>query len=310
MNANDLPHFPGTLLRKSQRAVLSVRMNLGLIDILKLADFDPTIPTRLVRHQDRRYPVDELRRNGWLELYQSYQGKPKFRGAKQIVSFYGLPGTRAGFFGVYKVLEEREHASAFRRLQESCAWSEEWNRDAKFYYELERDVRFDDLRDRIIIDWGTGALAWVQNLSNKPILEILESGRALPPFEDYLEFSLSHSQLADLFKNEEAHRDWRVPLAAVAGVYLIVAEGSGDLYVGSAYGVDGIWGRWRNYAKSGHGGNERLTALIASNPSYPASFRFSVLQTLPKTMTREEVILRETRYKHKLGKRATSLNGN
>lgn len=240
---------------------------LGLVEILKLFGFDESIPTKLVRHQDRRYPVEELRRNSWRKLYQSYQAKPKFRGAKQIVSFYGLAGTRAGFFGVYRVIEEREHVSALGRLQESCAWSEQWNRDAKFFHDLDRDTRFDDLRDRIIIDWGTGTLAWVQNISSKPILEILESGRSLPPFEDYLEFNLSYAQLVDLFKNEEAHRDWRVPLAAVAGVYLIVAEDSGNLYVGSAYGVEGIWGRWRNYAKSGHGGNERLKALIESDPS-------------------------------------------
>jgi hypothetical protein len=83
----------------------------------------------------------------------------------------------------------------------------------------------------------------------------LEKGRVLLPFEDYLEFSLPYAQLADLFSNEEAHRDCRVSLAAVAGVYLILAEGSGDLYVGNAYGADGIPGRWRNYAKSEHGCN-------------------------------------------------------
>jgi hypothetical protein len=173
---------------------------------------------------------------------------------------------------------------------------------------LERDSRFDDFRDRIIIDWGGGTLAWVQNLDNKPVLEILESGRRLPPFEDYLEFSLTYAQLQDLFQNEEAHRDWRVPLSAVAGVYLILAQRSGDLYVGSASGGDGIWGRWRNYAHSGDGGNVQLRELIGSDSSYPGQFRFSVLQILPKTMARDDVVRRETLYKHKLGTRATGLN--
>lgn len=284
-------------------------MKIGLIDILKLAGFDPSLPTKLVRHQDRRYPVQELRRRGWFELYQSYQGKPKFHGAQQIVSFYGLPGTRAAFDGVYKVLGWQPNKPGEGPILDACEWSKDWNRDAKFLYELERDRQFDDFRDRVVIDWGLGALAWVQNLDNKPVLEILESGRKLPPFEDYLEFSLTYTQLTDLFSNEEAHRDWRTPLSAVAGVYLILAQESGNLYVGSAYGESGIWGRWRNYSLTGDGGNIQLRELIKSDSAYPDRFRFSVLQILPKTMARDEVIRRETMYKSKLGTRAISLNG-
>jgi hypothetical protein len=284
-------------------------MALGLIDILKLSGFDPTLPTKLVRHQDRRYPVGELRRHDdWLELYQSYQSKPRFHRADQIVSFYGMSGTHAGFHGVYKVLG---HSPASEGpTPPSCGHSQEWQLSSKFFYNLERDTRFDDLRGRVIIDWGPGALAWVQKLDNKPVLEILPPGRKLAPFDDYLEFSLTHAELMDLFDNEEAHRDWRIPLAAVAGVYLILAQKSGDLYVGSAYGESGIWGRWRNYANSGHGDNVRLRELIRSDDAYPKQFRFSVLQILPKTMTRDEVIKRETLYKHKLGTRATGLNSN
>jgi len=282
---------------------------IGLIDILKLAGFDSSLRTRLVRHQDHRYAVDELRRRGWLELYQSYQSNPRFHKVEQIVCFYGLPGTRAGFYGVYMVHEH--HPASEGSILPECEFSKIWHDRSHFFYDLERDRRFDELRDRIIIDWGAGALAWVQRLANKPVLEILEPGRKLAPFADYLEFSLTHAQLTDLFANEEAHRDWRVPLSAVAGVYLILAQRSGDLYVGSAYGESGIWGRWREYARSGDGGNLPLRELIRTNPAeYPEQFRFSVLQILPKTMAREEVLQRETLYKQKLGTRATGLNAN
>jgi hypothetical protein len=281
---------------------------LRLVDILKIAGFDPTVPTKLVRHQDHRYPVEELRRHDWLELYQSYQAKPKFHFAKQIVSFCGLSGTRAIFHGVYRVLGHRPAGDG--PTLPSCGWSLEWNRTAQFFYDLERDTNFDDLRGRLIIDWGPGTLAWVQKLDNKPVLEVLPPGRKLDPFDDYLEFSLTHRELKDMYGNEEAHRDWRIPLGAVAGVYLILAQRSGDLYVGSAYGESGIWGRWRNYAISGDGGNVRLRDLIKSDSAYPDQFRFSVLQILPRTMARDEVLKRETLYKHKLGTRATGLNSN
>jgi len=283
-------------------------MIIGLFDILKLGGFDTTLPTKLVRHQHRRYPIQEVRRQGWLELYQCYQGQPKFHDAKQIVTFYGLSGTRAGFYGVYKVLAH--HAARKGPTLPGCEWSREWKRDAEFFYELRLDRRFADLRDRLIIDWGPGALAWCQKLDNKPVLEVLEPGRKLPPFDDYLEFSLTYPELKALFEHEEAHRDWRVSLSAVAGIYLILAQTSGNLYVGSAYGENGIWGRWKNYAATGDGGNLQLRKLIRKGSSYPEQFRFSVLQILPKTMARDEVLQRETKYKHKLGTRAVGLNSN
>jgi GIY-YIG catalytic domain len=282
---------------------------LGLIDILKLAGFE-ALPTKLVRHQDRKYPWEELLRQNWLELYQQFQSKPRFDGANQIVSFCGLSGNRARFYGVYKVLGHTPAIAQLSRLPEGN-WPLEWCTSSQFFYNLARDPKFDDLRDRVIIDWGPAALAWVQKLDNKPVLEILPPGRKLVPFDDYLEFSLTFAELKDLFGNEIAHRDWQSSLSAVGGVYLILDQKSGHLYVGSACGAEGIWGRWRNYVKSGHGGNVQLQKLVEDDPaSYPERFRFSVLQILPKTMTRDEVVQRETRYKHKLGTRATGLNSN
>ncbi|MGH9429940.1 MAG: GIY-YIG nuclease family protein [Terriglobia bacterium] len=250
--------------------------------------------------------MEELRRDGWLELYQAYQSKSLFHDVKQIVSFYGLSGSRAGFYGVYKVLGH--HPKREGLTPNECELSRQWNRGPGFFYDLERDRRFDDLRDRLIIDWP-GPRGWYQKrLDNKYVLEILESGRKLPPFSDYLEFSLTYAQLKDLFENEEAHRDWRIQLSAVAGVYLVLAQTSGQQYVGSAYGPNGIWGRWREYATSGHGGNDHLRHLVRKNASYPEHFRFSVLQILPKTMARKSVIQCESLYKQKLGSRAMGLN--
>jgi hypothetical protein len=281
-------------------------MSFGLIDILNTSGFTADPATKLVRHQDKRYPVEELRRKDELELYQSYQGKPKFDAAKQIISFYGLPGSRAGFYGVYNVLSTGKPLSAGPLA--GALSPPDWLDGAEYYYDLKRDKRFDEFRDRLIIDWGPAALAWVQALTNKPVLEILPPGRKLAPFDDYLEFCLTHAELTDLFTSAEAHRDWSIPLGAVAGIYLILAQKTGHLYVGSAYGADGIWGRWRNYSKSGDGGNVKLRQLIKSDSAYPAQFRFSVLQILPKTMKREEILKREALYKRKLGARATGLN--
>ena len=285
-------------------------MPLDLISVLQLYGFDVKASTRLVRHQDHRYPIEEFRRSGQLELYQRYQARPVFHNTDQIVVFYGMSGNRAGLYGVFRV---RGHRPASEGLVEGSFPPVGWRHEDQFFYDLDRDDTFDDLRDRLIIDWGPGALAWVQKLRPKEVLEILPPGRRLPAFDDYLEFSLTYDQLKDLFEFEEAHRDWRTSPSAVGGVYLILAEGprDGEMYIGSAYGVEGVWGRWREYAKLGHGGDELLRKLIECDPaSYPARFRFSLLQILPKSMRDYEIIRRETLYKRKLGSRAFGLNPN
>jgi len=280
-------------------------MPLELLDLLRLNGFDPSISTKLVRHKEDRYPVTMLLRNNGLELYQRYQKDNVFHRIQQIVSFSGLPNNRAAFYGVYKVIGH--HPAAKGQVLSKCLWSKQLRAESTFFYDLERDDRFNEFRDRIIIDWR-GPRTWAQHLRSTAVFEVLPPGRKLDPFDDFLEFSLTYSQLKDLFANEEAHRDWKIPLSNVAGIYLILATKTGDLYIGSAYGESGIWGRWRQYAISGHGGNVKLKSLLKADPSYPEFFRFSVLQILPRTMTRNKVLDIEAKYMDKLGTRATGLN--
>jgi len=44
--------------------------------------------------------------------------------------------------------------------------------------------------------------------------------------------------------------------------------------------------------------------LIAKDPAYPEAFSYSILQILPLTFARTEVLKWEGRYKQKLGSRA------
>jgi hypothetical protein len=107
-----------------------------------------------------------------------------------------------------------------------------------------------------------------------------------------------------------AHREWHRALASVSGIYLILDTVTGLQYVGSAYGTEGILGRWQAYAQSGHGGNLQLRELIAKNPSCVHAWQYSILTTLSQSVTRDEVIQLESLYKQKLGSRAHGLNSN
>ena len=286
------------------------RKLLGIADLLKLRGFPLDEPAKIVRHQDRRYDINELIRRGWFDFYQATQGKPRFRQCKHIISFIGAGGTKARFVGVYRVLEELGRADAKPPRGYPTQLSH-----YRYYYKLERETGYEDLENRVIVEWGNNAISWhqwfnKQGLNDKVVVEIFPSGRTRAPFSDYLGFTLTHTELKELYYNEDANREWRSRLSAVAGVYLILARKTGKQYVGSAYGTNGIWGRWAAYARNGHGDNKLLKALVAENPAYPAAFSYSILQILPNSLTRNEVVRCEQLYKEKLGSRAIGLNAN
>lgn len=281
---------------------------LGIVDLLKLRGFDPALPTKFVRHQDKRYDVNDMMRRDWLDFYQATQSKPIFDHCEQIVSFIGAGGTKARFIGVYKVLGPKRDGRSIRPPKGYPRILSTY----RYFYDLEFQAGYEDLRNRVVVEWNN-AISWHQwfnkkEIKDKDVVELLPSGQTLPPFRDYLEFTLTHAELRELYDDEDANREWRSRLAAVAGVYLVLATKTGKQYVGSAYGAKGIWGRWAAYANNGHGGNKLLRELIDKDSAYPEAFSYSILQILPKSFAPKEVIKSEERYKKKLGSRATGLN--
>lgn len=252
---------------------------------------------KLVRHRDENmdYHRDVLTdRNKALE-YQKKQARDVFSDCDYIVSFFALERGRSIFFGVFKV-----SGAAI-------------NDQGRFYYSLEQVQEFDGLVDRLIVDWGAGARAWVQwydrKGAEKEVIEILPAGY-IGNFPGLFNFTLEFNELKTLVENPEANHDWRYHLSVVNGVYLILDGLTGQQYVGSAYGENGIWGRWSYYAATAHGGNKELIDLMKEDRAYCRHFRFSVLQTLPSNIASRDVIAIEQLYKKKLGSRIHGLNSN
>jgi hypothetical protein len=278
---------------------------LSIKDLLSLRGLDTNARVKLVRHQDKRYDVMDLHRKRLIELYQSYQSRPVFDGCAYIVSFLGAENSRALFLGVYCVKGKRR--SEEKPLPANCPYP--FATPGGYFYDLEEVTGFDDFKGRVVIDWGDSPLAWHQWLSDKPVIEVLPAG-FVREFPGYLDFVLSYDELVAITMNPDASRDWHRMLSAVAGIYLIVDLETGKQYVGSAYGEQGILGRWAYYARVPHGGNDQLQKLLEYDSDYAKNFQFTVLQTLPRTLTKNEVVELEARWKIKLGTRAFGLNSN
>jgi len=106
--------------------------------------------------------------------------------------------------------------------------------------------------------------------------------------------------------------DWKSALSSVKGVYIITDASNGRHYIGSAYGVSGIWSRWDCYIGTGHGWNDGLIKLIRKKGKKYArdNFRFSILEVISKTVSDDYVLERETFWKNALCTRKHGYNKN
>lgn len=100
---------------------------------------------------------------------------------------------------------------------------------------------------------------------------------------------------------------WKNALSAVYGVYVITDIHTGKLYIGSAYGENGIYGRWKTYLTCGFDKeevedveypNKQLKELVKQKGmSYlEENFQYSILEIAPKTQIGKETVLQRERY--------------
>lgn len=249
---------------------------------------------KLVRHKDSREEYREmLKQRDTILEYQTEQKYPIFKDCDYIISFIGTERSKSILLGIFKV--------------NGC----EIGTNKKLYYDLEEIHDLAYLNDRLVIDWGLAARNWHQwyHAQEKEIIEILPAGY-MGSFPGLLDFVLEYDELKKLTENPEANYDWKTHLSSVNGIYLILDAATGNQYIGSANGKEGIWQRWCDYAKTIHGGNKLLKELHEQNPNCHRNFKYSILQTLPSNTTQKEIIKIENLYKEKLGTKVFGLNGN
>lgn len=263
-------------------------------ELLYNRGLDRAAAVKLVRHKENGFDLHGLYRSDREAFlrYQCSQRNDVFRGVDYIVSFLGEDnGLRSRFVGVYKVLDKVT------------------GNDGLFHYSMEEVEGYEDLKERAVIRWEN-ARQWHQWIKNKMEVIEIHAGLMYRHFTDYFDIILSYIELEDIVNN--AYPDWKIVLSATKGIYLITDTNTGRLYVGSAYGEDGIWGRWCEYVRTeGTGGNKSLMELAEKDSSYPRRyFQFSILMLLPKTVTPNEATSKETLFKKKLGSNAFGLNNN
>jgi len=179
-------------------------------------------------------------------------------------------------------------------------------------YELEHLKPF---YGRIIVKYQKSHQA--QCVNAKSVIDLMEVQQILPAvfdgedFPGYDKVRLSFSQL-ELIVNRNK-RDWVAALENQKAVYLITDLNNGKLYVGSAYGENGmLLQRWRNYIATGHGGNIDLIQLVNEvGPDYLRKhFQYSILENYNARVDKDVILQRESWWKDTLATRKFGYNEN
>lgn len=266
--------------------------------LLEEAGLDPK-KVKLARHKDTRFKITpySVWRNDAdaFQMYNSIQLPKKFDKADYIATFVVTPADETLFSGIF---ENTGLGVAPPNL--ICPVSgQPFDEIGAVYYDLCALDTLSEYQGRVTIDWGGGALAWVQwaNRQPKPIIEIRKQFQE-PIFPGFDNFNI---HLDDVNTLPES---WKSVLRSVQGVYLMAHMPSGQLYVGSAYGANGFLQRWDEYATNGHGGNIELKKLKSRD------FRLSVLKVSASDEKPEDIIQSENRWKERLCSRSLGLNAN
>ena len=257
---------------------------------------------RMAKHVDSSKSISQMIADGTFDFYQQVQRpnvKP-FQRADYLLSFIGLPNNLAEFWGGFHIHGVRDFLeSDYEEFARQLPGDDDGK--GRIWYEMEEDMTLRPWRNRVVIRWPQTRTWFLKK--DVELFEIRPPDRIVE-FPGYENILLNWRHLRSIFAHPDAHRDWQAALSANAGIYRIVDISTGEMYIGSAYGAEGLWGRWRTYAKSGHGGNRML------KDRDPKNFQWSVIRTVSTTMSKREVIRIESLEKRKHGSRAIGLNMN
>jgi hypothetical protein len=284
---------------------------LTLNELLVRSDIDPT--TVLVfRHRPQEPSLNRI--FDWLvaerpELFECYQNShaPRTEAAveraRYVASFIRYRPKTALFVGLYEKRSTMLMPTAdclarpMHRELMSLGMSGFKATDGRTeisVFDLRRTAWHQEWSGRLMIGWPGLERSWYRwaDRNSFPVEAIATESLFEAPMPPWQELTLTWSELALLPK------PWVAALAQWRGIYLITDISDGRQYVGSAAGSENILQRWRDYARSGHGGNKLLRART------PSGFRFSILERVSPDLAEAEVVRVENGWKARLFTRA------
>lgn len=183
--------------------------------------------------------------------------------------------------------------------------------------EYEEIEKYSGFLGRLIVGLHKGNTFsnYVFNLSkfiNKiKVVEVLPHEYQKIIFDGYDNVQLSFNELHYILNGLKYH-DYQNALAKIKGIYCLTDTQTGNLYIGSAYGEDGLVQRWADYIDTNHGGNKALIDLYNAkgHDYFKKYFRFTLLEYFGKRTDTKKILDREQYWKRAFDTLEHGLNCN
>lgn len=277
---------------------------MKLFDYLKM-EFPNLTPetTKVHLAQKNDYKEDPLVKfqDGTFDEWQCWQKRLEFS-RRYVVSLIRIPGTETWLFAgvfqqtgyegkkAYPDREELYHQYHLQKIPETEEYA------GRMYISFKNKVRnFIRLGESI--------------QSELVICAITPERLAFGEFPGYRNVVLDRNSIGAILRLNL--QSWRTALSVVKGIYVLTDRDGGKLYVGKADGSEGIWGRWKYYFGSGHGGNVGLKeAFGTGDENRLQNITFAILEVLDPHAGEGEIDCRETHWKQILLSRDFGHNRN
>ncbi|CAM8328993.1 MULTISPECIES: GIY-YIG nuclease family protein [Klebsiella] len=253
------------------------------------------------KNEHGELPINEFL-NGTFDEWQCFQKKNYFNRTYVISLIQTEDKQRWLYAGTYR--------------RESCSpTASPCFRDRKddyYAYVLRPIPELAEYRGRMYVSLSRPRIhvLYGERLAGKmPIVEIAPVCLSFGEFPGYKNVVLTRATLGTIIRQELD--SWKTALSIVKGIYLLTDVDGGKLYVGQANGKDGIWGRWKTYFDTGHGGNAGLIeAFGAFDEERLKRVTFSILEIMDINSDADEIGLRESHWKRILLSRSIGHNRN
>lgn len=265
---------------------------INLTDFLRASGVDVDMDSYKV-HLATGNPLEAFFKGKFKE-WQEYQTRRNFP-CKMVISLIEIRKNKWLFAGAYKIIGVKKVS------------------DKHINYSTELLAGQDKLIGRIVVNHKrTGRSSYLKGKKDGgdfEVSEILPSRLTIKDFPGHNSVQISHEQLKTIIG--QGVQTWHGALSNVKGVYLITDNSCGKQYVGSATGDSGIWQRWSDYAKDGHGGNKELRALLKEKGSgHKKNLQYAILEIADTHSTDDQIRSRETYWKTVLRSKEYGYNSN
>jgi hypothetical protein len=201
---------------------------------------------------------------GRFKEWQEDQKQDNFN-QKHIISLIELKLHTWLFAGVYQVLGKPKRLPNKRVLYDTAMLPDQDELVGRLIIHHERTVRS---------SYRIGGPGLSKDFT---LAELRHKKLTVEEFPGYHAVNISYTKLRIII--DQSIDSWRGALSNMKGVYLITDASNGKLYVGSATGGKGLWQRWSDYARNGHGDVRDLKAVLREKgEAHASNFQYSILE--------------------------------